>query len=278
MPRHVISKETRKAINDAKRLVERLKASDGNEAETRRRVERIFETVLGYDAFEHLSREHAVRGAGETEHIDFSITVQKGEEAQPAILVELKRIGINLSRKHLKQVTSYAIDMGCEWALLTNALEWRVYHIEFGQPPETKLIAEWNMLEDDIASIARYFEMISLKNVKRGGLAKLWEKMDILTNKNLLKALFSAASLKLTCKILRKQTGVAVLPEDILIGARKLLNEAALSDFSGIKITLPVRKKRTKKVARKKAEPYAEVASTETEAQESIPEPKHEES
>ena len=47
-------------------MVELLARQDGNEAETRRRVERIFETVLGHDPFAHLSREHAVHGVGET--------------------------------------------------------------------------------------------------------------------------------------------------------------------------------------------------------------------
>ncbi len=244
-----ITKEMRKALKDAQKIIIALKADDGNEAESRRRLERIFENVLGYDAFEHLTREHAVRGAGETEHVDFSITIDKGENSKPAILIELKRVGINLSRKHLKQVTSYAIDMGCEWVILTNTVEWRLYHIEFGQPPETKKISEWNLLEDDPVDLARNFDLVSYKNVKRGGLVKLWEKMNILTNKNLLQALFSPESLKLACKYLRKRTGVSVMPEDILVGSRKLLNESASIDLSGVKITLPTRKRRAVKKA-----------------------------
>jgi Type I restriction enzyme R protein N terminus (HSDR_N) len=249
MSAQALSKEMRKAIKDAQNIVHVLKASDGNEAETRRRLERIFENVLGYDVFVHMTREHAVRGAGETEHVDFSIIVDDADEPKPAMLIELKRVGINLGRKHMKQVTSYAIDMGCEWVILTNTIEWRLYHIEFGQPPETKKIAEWNLFEDDIVEIARNFELISFKKVKGGGLEKLWEKMNVLTSKNLLQAFFSPESLKLICKILRKRTGVSVMPEDVLIGSRKLFNESALIDLSGVKITLPVRKKRVKKAA-----------------------------
>ena len=56
--------EVRAAIREARRIIEDVQKADGNEAETRRRVERLFETVMGYDAFKHLSREHAVHGVG----------------------------------------------------------------------------------------------------------------------------------------------------------------------------------------------------------------------
>ena len=63
---------------------------------------------------DHLSRERAVRGAGETEHVDFAIQLERGPDARPMVMVELKRVGIELAKKHLKQVTSYAINAGCE--------------------------------------------------------------------------------------------------------------------------------------------------------------------
>ena len=118
MARRTIDRETRKAILAARRMVEACEKSDGNEAETRRRVERIFESVMGYDPLKHLSREHAIHGAGETEHVDFAVQLEA--ESTPVIMVELKRVTINLAQKHPKQVSSYAINAGCEWILLTN--------------------------------------------------------------------------------------------------------------------------------------------------------------
>ena len=127
-----ISKEQRKAIRDARRMIEQAMKMDGNEAETRRRVERIFENVMGYDVLKHLSRERAVRGPGETEYVDFTIHTEAGTDARPMVMIELKRVGMDLVKKHLKQIISYGIDAGCEWILLTNGREWKVYHVEFG--------------------------------------------------------------------------------------------------------------------------------------------------
>jgi hypothetical protein len=50
MPGESLDKERRKALRTARKLVEAVYQADGNEAETRRRLERIFETVMGYEA------------------------------------------------------------------------------------------------------------------------------------------------------------------------------------------------------------------------------------
>ncbi len=248
MARKTIDKETRRKIYDARNMIDKLMKSDGNEAETRRRVERIFEKVMGYDAFEHLSRERAIRGAGETEHVDFAVQLKQGDEAEPIIMVELKRVGIDLVKKHLKQVSSYAIDSGCEWVLLTNGREWKLYHVEFGQPPKTKLIEQWNLMTDDVADLASKFEIIVYKNVKRNSIKKVWEKATVLSPSSLLVAIASPNSLRILCRVLRKNTGVMIAQEDLLKGIQKLLNETSAIELSKIKVDLaPKKRKKVKK-------------------------------
>lgn len=248
MPKKSTDKETRKAIRNAKGMIEQVMRNDANEAETRRRVERIFENVLGYDVLTHLSRERAVQGAGETEHVDFTINLEGGPDAKPVVMVELKRVGVDLALKHLKQVTSYAIDTGCEWIILTNGREWRLYHVEFGQPPVTTLLDDWNLLTDEPADLAVKFELISYKNIRSGGLDKLWLRTKVLEPRNLLTAILSEPSLRYIRKHLRQSMGVGVGVEEIVQGIRKLLNEAAAIEMDSISVKLQ-RKKRTPKRA-----------------------------
>ena len=40
----------------------------------------------------------------------------------------------------------------------------------------TKYIQTWNILTDDVSVLAKRFELISLKSLKRGALDELWEK------------------------------------------------------------------------------------------------------
>jgi len=242
MPRAAIDRELRKAIRDARRMIQSAEKADVNEAETRRRIERIFESIMGYDPFIHLSREHAVRGAGETEHVDFSIQLEAGESAKPIIMVEVKRVSIDLSAKHLRQAASYAIDAGCEWILLTNSKEWRLYHVSFGKPPETKHMFTWDILADDIPEIAQRFELISYKSLKKDALGELWTKTNVLLPDKMLRAMLCKSSINILRRELKRSTGVSVTPEDIVGGVRRLLNEAALVELENIHLTLPERK------------------------------------
>lgn len=239
-------KDVRRALREAREMVEQLLGSDGNEAETRRRVERIFENVLGYDTLKHLTRERAVKGAGETEHVDFAIQLEEGPKARPVIMVELKRVSVDLATKHLKQVASYAIDAGCEWVVLTNSREWRVYHVEFGQPPVTSLLAQWNLLTEEPAALLPKLEILSYRFVRKGGLDDLWRRTKVLAPKSLLAAVLSDASLRFLRRSLRGRTGVLIEFEEIVQGIRRLLNEAAATEMDGLRIRLPQRKQAAK--------------------------------
>ena len=244
MARQKLDKEVRKAILAARNMIEVVAKADGNEAETRRRVERIFESLMGYDTLKHITREHAVHGVGDTEYCDFAIQLDNKESSVPIVLVELKKVNVDLMPKHLKQVSSYAINMGCEWVMLTNGKEWKLYHISFGQPPQPKLVDSWNLINDDPIILAEKFSLVGYKNIKRGGLARLWEKSNVLTPQNILKIILSEQSIRLIRHNLKKATDVTVSPEEIVGAVRRLLNEAAVAEMEKVKISLPEKKER----------------------------------
>jgi len=267
MAKQKLDKETRKAILDARKLIQDVAKMDGNEAQTRARIERIFETIMGYHVFDHITREYAVHGVGDTEHCDFAIQLDRKETSKPDLLVEIKRVNIDIAPKHLKQAASYAINLGCEWVLLTNGKEWKLYHVSFIQPPQTKLVVSWNLIDDDPIPLADKFDLISYKNIKRGGLPRLWEKSNVLTAQNILKAILSEESIVLIRRKLKKATDVTVSPEELIGAIRYLLNEAAIAEMEKIKISLPVKKQRKKKIipasSKDKEEPIAKPVENE---------------
>lgn len=247
MPNAKPTKEQRKVVRDARKIIDQALKLDANEAETRKRVDRIFEWVMGYDVFKHLSREHAIHGAGDTEHVDFAVQLEPGQDAEPVMMVELKRVGIDLSKKHLKQVTSYAINAGCEWILLTNGKEWRVYHVEFGQPPKVELFESWDLLTDDVENLVCKFELINFKSIKRGILSKNWERVKVLKPDTILSAIISPDTFRVIRRNLRKDTGVRVDDEEVYKGITKLLNEAAGKAVPQLKVLQPKKKPRKQK-------------------------------
>jgi len=254
MARQKLDKGVRKAILAARNMIEVVAKADGNEAETRRRVERIFESLMGYDTLKHITREHAVHGVGDTEYCDFAIQLDNKESSVPIVLVELKKVNVDLMPKHLKQVSSYAINMGCEWVLLTNGKEWKLYHISFGQPPQPKLVDSWNLISDDPVILAEKFSLVGYKNIKKGGLARLWEKSNVLTAQNILKVILSKESIILIRRRLKRATDVLVSPEDIVGAVRRLLNEAAVGEMEKLKISLPEKKQQKRTSSRSSKE------------------------
>ncbi len=240
-PKRIVD-EPLKAIQDARELVAHITKLDSNEAETRRRVERIFESCMGYDPFKHISREHAIHGTGDTEHCDFAIDLESGSGSGPQVLVEIKRVGVDLQPKHLKQAASYAINIGCEWVLLTNSRQWTLYHISFGQPPITKLIESWDLTSDDPSVLAKRFDLVSFHSLRRGTLQKVWQKRNVLTPYNLLGIILSDRSVATIRRELRQKTDVAVTPEEVVGALRRLLNEAALAEMERVHISLPERR------------------------------------
>ena len=160
------------------------------------------------------------------------------------MLVELKRVNLDLMPKHLKQAASYAINIGCEWVLLTNAREWKIYFISYGQPPQPKLVDSWNLMHDDLTLLAEKFNKIGYKSIKKGSLKQMWEKSNVLAAHNILKVLLSEEAIVMIRRGLKKATDVAVSPEDIVGGIRRLLNEVAMAEMDKIRISLPVKKPR----------------------------------
>ncbi len=263
MAKQKLDKETRKALLNARKMIEEIAKADMNEAETRKRIDYIFGTIMGYDTFKHITQEYAIRGAGDTVHFDFAIQLDYKESSKPDFLVEIKRVNIDLSPKHIRQAASYGIDLGCEWILLTNSKDWKLYHISFGKPPQTKLIDSWNLINDDLAILAEKFNLISYKNIKRGRLVQLWERANVLSAQNILKVILSEKSLILIRHGLKQLTDVAVSPEDIVGAIRHLLNEAALAEMEKVKISLPEKKQRKRKIilksSKEKEEPEAKL-------------------
>jgi hypothetical protein len=166
-------------------------------------------------------------------------------------MVELKRVGLDLAPKHLKQACRYAIDAGCEWVLLTNGREWRLYHVEFGQPPVTKLVEQWDLLRDEPEVLAKKFGLMSLRSLKRGVLDTLWERTKILAPTSLLRALLSAESINALRRVLKKETGVPVTADHIVTGLRKMLNETAASVLDDVEVSLPEPKKKKSRTSQK---------------------------
>ncbi len=252
MPKHSLDKEVRKNILKARKWIEDIAQKDANEAETRTRIHDILGMLMGYDRFEHIKQEDPIRGAGEPMRCDLAIQINREESSKPNFLVEIKRVNMDITLKHLGQAARYAIDIGCEWVLLTNSREWKLYHVSFVKPPQTTMVESWNLINDAPATLDEKFAIISYRNIKKGSLPRLWEKRNVLTTLNLLKIFLSEQSIRSIRSKFKRENQVTVTPEEIVGAIRRILNPDAVGEMDKVRISLPAKQAKPSKTAKSK--------------------------
>ena len=111
------------------------KTKDVSEADTVTLVKDMLADVFGYEKYNELTSEQQIRGT----FCDLAVKI----DGKIRILIEVKAAALTLSEVHLRQAINYGAHEGIEWIVLTNALEWRLYRIKFGQPIEYELVSSF---------------------------------------------------------------------------------------------------------------------------------------
>ena len=109
------------------------------------------------------------------------------------------------------------------------------------------------MNTDDVSVLAKRFDLISGKSVKKGQLDETWRKTSVLSPRNLLEALLSEDSVRVLRRELKKNSVVHLSLEDTVSGIRRLLNEAALTELENARFSLLERKPQKRQRKAKKA-------------------------
>src|SRR5205814_4016595 len=114
------------------------KQRDVSESDTVVIIADMLHDIFGYDKYQHVTTEHAIRGT----YVDLAVVVDETIR----FLIEVKAVGFELKDGHVKQAIDYGANKGVEWVVLTNGATWRVYKIYFSQPIEKSIIFEIDAL------------------------------------------------------------------------------------------------------------------------------------
>lgn len=177
-----------------------LAARDANEGDTRLLVTDFLCDGLGYDKYADLTTEYLVKG----EFADYGIRIDK----ELVAFIEVKRVATKLNIKHLRQVEMYAVNEGVEWVVLTNGVEWQVYHLTGGLPVQIDLALTVNLLGDESGpqKVNQLF-YLTRDSLKRRQIDELWQTKRATAPKSLAQVLTSDAVLTAIRKELRRTTG-----------------------------------------------------------------------
>lgn len=147
-----------------KPVLESAKARDVNESDTSMIVTDMLAEVFGFDKYNEITREYAIRGT----YCDLAVKI----DGKLQTLIEVKPVGTELRENHIKQAVDYAANQGVEWVVLTNGQFWKVFSVSFSKPISADLVLELDMLalghNDEDAHDDLF--LLSKEGIQRSGL------------------------------------------------------------------------------------------------------------
>jgi hypothetical protein len=201
-----------------------------NESDTVMYLVKFFGTSSNYDSLKgEISKEHSIKDR----YCDIALKI----DGTVRILVECKAASQKeLIDKHIEQAENYASRAGICWVLLTNAIDWKLYHLTFVETEGIThdLAFEMNLLEEMEASPESAWEKLSLLSraaVSRDTLDEYWHQRKALSPASVVRALFNQDVL-LVIRIrreLNRNAPARLDVQDVFNAIRDVLSKEALS-------------------------------------------------
>ena len=120
------------------KVLAQARARDVNESDTVTIVTDILAEIFGFDKYEEITSEQAIRGT----FCDLAVKV----DGSIRYLIEVKAVGLKLKEDHLRQAINYGANHGIPWVVLTNGAEWFVHKIRFERPVSSELVCAFDLL------------------------------------------------------------------------------------------------------------------------------------
>jgi len=200
-----------------------------NEADTVLRLCRFFEEVLGYDGLQDISREAQLKN----KYVDICLKI----DGRVRLLVEVKAADQQLRDRHIEQAQAYASQNNYRWVLLTNGVDWHLYHLTFeeGIEYERAFVVTLDS-EDSLDDPAQKLSILHKQSIRKGELEEFWGKTTALCAGSIGKVLFSESVLRLIRREIRRDTGLLIDPEDLAKSLHDMLCKEALEQIGPLRI------------------------------------------
>lgn len=217
-----------------------LKAQEENlsEADTVQRLVKVFEEVLDYDVMTEITREAQVKD----KYVDIAVKI----DGAIRFLVEAKSAGTVLRDRHLEQAQRYAAEGNIRWVILTNGIAWNMYHLTFEEGIEYEKVFSVDLSSDPFDKAAEFLALLHRNSIRAGAHEEFWEKRVALGPESISRALFSEDVLRFIRRLIRKNEGILIDPEDLAAALHQMLSTEARERIGPMRI-YKRRKTRSKK-------------------------------
>lgn len=233
----------KKTLKRYAQVFREARARDANESETVMLLTEFFKEVLDFDPLKgEISKEVAIKDR----YCDLALKL----DGEIELLVEAKAVGHKvLSSKHIEQAENYASRSGINWVLLTNGIQWQLYHISFAEGEGISSDLAFDVCLDD-SSIEDFWSKVSMitkKAFKEEQLDAFWGQKKALKPSVIVKALFSQDVLLVLRRELNRQADARLDLDDVFQSVKEVVSKEALMDAGDIAMAKKKRKKKKSK-------------------------------
>lgn len=218
-------------VKELKKLLPHLlKAREDNlnEADTRQRIAKVLEDVLGYDPMTEISRETQIK----EKYVDIAVKI----DGAIRLLVEAKSAPTVLRDRHIEQAQHYAAEGNIPWVLLTNGIVWNLYHLSFDEGIDHTRAFSVDLSTDPLEKAAETLALLHRQSLKKGDLDEYWEHRVALSPESIGRALFAEDTLKLIRREIRRREGLLIDEEDLAQAIHGMLSTESRELIGPVKV------------------------------------------
>ena len=162
------------------------------------------------------------------------------------LLVEAKAAGQQLRDRHIEQAQAYASQNNYRWVVLTNGVDWHLYHLTFDEGIEYERAFVVSLAtEETLEEAAGKLALLHKQAIKKDQLEEFWEKAAALGPASIAKALFSTSVLMLLRREIRRDAGLLIDHEDLAKSLHEMFSAEAREQIG------PLRIRKRRRVARR---------------------------
>jgi len=181
-----------------KRILDSARSADRSEQDTVTIITDMLAEVFGYDKYDEITGEYAIRGT----YCDLAVKVN----GKVKYLIEVKAIDKCLKDNHLRQATDYAAKEGIEWVVLTNGVEWQAHRMVFEQPVRYDHVFTIDLLQGG-SELVEMVYMLSREGIVKQAISEYHEQRQALDRYVISAVLLSPSVLNVVRRELRRVSG-----------------------------------------------------------------------
>jgi len=206
----VSSKVATRISSELKRyqsILQKAQQRDISESDTVVIIGDMLSDVLGYDKYQHVTTEFAIRGT----YVDLAVRTDN----QIRFLIEAKAIGIELNDAHIKQAVDYAANQGIDWVVLTNGAHWRIYKVQFTKPIDKTLLCDINVLTANPRSeeVIECLGCLSREGFSKSSMSDLLQQKQVTSKFTIAAILLTDSVVEHLRRDIRRLSGIRVEPD-----------------------------------------------------------------